>query len=118
MLNKPTVLRNGSWALPVALWSVCPGKMQPELAGLYRSNLLLTDDGASWYGNLLLNPAHDVSYPDLAEGEDGFIYAVYDHGRTEHGQIFLARFTERDITAGEFIVPGSSGGILAASFGR
>ena len=227
MLNKPTVLRNGNWALPVALWSVYPEKMLPELAGLYRSNLLMTDDGGktfrlvpgpevpdrtfdehviierndgslwvlvrtrygigqsfshdggrtwsdgsdsgqggpnsrfalrrlrsgrlclinhrtehhlpgcadgqnrekltvwlsdddgvSWYGKLLLNPELNVSYPDFAEGEDGFIYAVYDHGRTEHGQIFLARFTERDIAAGEFIVSGSSGGILAVSFGR
>ena len=226
MLNKPVALRNGSWALPAALWSLYPEKRLPELAGLYRSNLLMTDDcgktyrlvpgpeipdrsfdehviierkdgslrvlartkygigqsfshdggrtwsagsdsglggpdsrfalrrlrsgrlclinhltehplpgsgtdgrlrekltawlsdddGESWYGRLVLNPGVNVSYPDFAEGEDGFIYAVYDCGRTEHGQVFMARFTERDVAAGKFIVPGSSGGILAASF--
>ena len=226
MMNKPTVLHDGSWALPAALWSIFPKKMLPELDGFYRSNILLTsdggksfrllrgpdvpdrhcdehviverrdhslwmlvrtlygigqsfscdggqtwtpgedsglggpnsrfalrrlrsgrlclinhvsgprqsnpaeifpkreklavwlsdDDGVSWYGQLMLNPGPDVSYPDFTEGSDGRIYAVYDRGRTKHGQVFLARFTEQDIAAGAFTVPGSTGGILAASF--
>ena len=225
-MNKPTVLHDGSWALPAALWTTFPQKMLPELDGWYRSNILLTsdggksfrllrgpevpdrsfdehviverkdhslwmlvrtrygigqsfsydggrnwtpgedsrlggpdsrfalrrlksgrlclinhiseqrlpgsdrnrsareklavwlsdDDGAGWYGRLMLNPGRTVSYPDLAEGRDGWIYAVYDRGRIEHGQIFLARFTEKDIAAGAFTIPGSTGGILAASF--
>ena len=226
MMNKPTVLHDGSWALPAALWSFSPEKKLPELEGLYRSNILLTpdggksfrllpgpdvpdrncdehviverrdhslwllvrtrygigqsfsydggrswtpgedsrlggpnsrfalrrlrsgrlclinhvseqrlpgsaqnftrreklavwlsdDDGASWYGRLMLNPGPGVSYPDFTEGNDGWIYAVYDCDRLQHGQVFLARFTEKDIAAGAFIVPGSTGGILAASF--
>ncbi|MBO4647734.1 MAG: exo-alpha-sialidase [Lentisphaeria bacterium] len=226
MMNKPTVLHDGSWALPAALWSFMPAKQLPELDGWYRPNLLLTsdggnsfrllrgpevpdrhcdehviverrdhslwmlvrtrygigqsfsydggrswtpgedsrlggpnsrfalrrlksgrlclinhiseprrsdpavifpkreklavwlsdDDGASWYGRLMLDPGPNVSYPDFTEGRDGWIYAVYDRGRIEHGQIFLARFTEKDIAAGAFTVPGSTGGILAASF--
>ena len=226
MMNKPAVLHDGSWALPVALWTVFPEKMRPELKGLYRSNILLTgdggvtyrllpgpdvpersydehvivercdhslrvlvrthygigqsfsfdggrtwtrgedsglggpdsrfalrrlksgrlclvnhvsehrlpgagvnrsrreklaawlsdDDGKSWYGNLVLNPGEDISYPDFTEGADGFIYAVYDRGRIREGQIFMARFSEQDIAAGNFVVPGATGGILAASF--
>lgn len=226
MMNKPTVLHDGSWALPAALWSMAPAKMLPELAGLYRSNILLTsdggksfrllpgpdvpdrdfdehviverrdhslwmlvrtrygigqsfsydggrnwtpgedsrlggpnsrfalrrlrsgrlclinhvseqrlpgsvrnfsareklavwlsdDDGASWYGRLMLNPGSGVSYPDFTEGNDGWIYAVYDCDRTRNGQVFLACFTEKDIAAGTFTVPGSTGGILTASF--
>ena len=226
MLNKPTVLQNGSWALPAALHSVYPEKMLPELQGCNRSNILLTkdcgktyqlilgpdipkrefdehviierrdgslwvlvrtrcgigqsfssdggntwspgedsglggpcsrfamrrlksgrlclinhisehrlpgaaqnfsrrenlaawlsdDDGKSWYGRLILNSELNVSYPDFTEGNDGFIYAVYDQNRTGNGQVFLARFTEQDIAAGKWIVPGSTSRILAASF--
>ena len=35
MMNKPTVLVDGSWVLPAALWSLYPAKMLPELAGRY-----------------------------------------------------------------------------------
>lgn len=223
MMNKPTVLHDGRWALPTALWSILPETMLPELRDRYRSNLLLTgdggrtwqfmtgpdvpnrhfdehviveradralwvlvrtsygigqsfsfdggeswtpggdsglngpnsrfalrrlrsgrlclvnhrtaphapsekpprdnltvrlsdDDGASWSGGLLLAPGPDVSYPDFTEGGDGFIYAVYDCDRYGKGQIFLARFTENDIRAQGFVTPGSTGGILVASF--
>ncbi len=226
MMNKPTVLRNGNWVLPVALWVVYPQKVRPEMAEISRSNLLLTrncgesfellvgpevpdrsfdehllierkdgswhllvrtkygigqsfsfdcgkswsvpepsplggpcsrfalrrlksgrlclvnhatplrmpgeennrtrdnlcvwlsdDDGRSWYGRLLLDGRTDISYPDLAEGEDGFLYIVHDSGRIKkHGQILLSRVSEADIKAGELITPGSYLFLLVDAF--
>lgn len=218
MMNKPTVLKNGQWVLPVALWSIYPEKLLPEFRSAARSNLLFSsdngknfklkigpdipqrsfdehviverkdgslwllartqygigcssssdlgeswsepinsglggpdsrfamrrlssgklclinhqvpqllplekvtgkflrekltvwlsdDDGKSWYGRLLLDCRTNVSYPDIAESNDGFIYVVYDYERTTHGQILLSRFTEQDIIAGKLITPGA-----------
>ena len=218
MMNKPEVLKDGSWILPVALWSNYPEKLAPEQLPLARSNLLVTkdrgktftltvgpdipgrsfdehaavqkkdgslwvlartkygigesfsrdggktwsasrdsglggpgsrfalrrlksgrlclvnhqsihflpgetppenqvreilsvwlsdDDGKSWYGRLLLDARKNVSYPDIAEGSDGFIYEVHDRERLVHGQILLSRFTEKDIASGELVTPGA-----------
>ncbi len=67
---------------------------------------LSSDDGASWHGRLLLDERPGVSYPDFTEGNDGFLYCVYDRNRCGRGEILLARFTEQDVEAGEFITPG------------
>lgn len=77
---------------------------------------LSNDDGQTWYGRLLLDPGSDVSYPDLAEGCDGFIYVIYDQGRTKHGQIMFARFTEQDVKIGTFITPGAYGKVVISAF--
>ena len=68
---------------------------------------LSDDDGKSWYGRLLIDARDKVSYPDFTEDGNGAIYAVYDYNRLETGQIMMAKFTEADIAAGEFITPGS-----------
>ena len=216
MMNKPEVLKDGSWLLPVALWSIYPEKLSQEQVAMARPNILLSkdegrsfelkqgpdipgrsfdehvvvelrdgtlwllartkygigqsfshdggtswsapedsglggpdsrfalrrlksgrlclvnhqtryalpmektsktrekltvwlsdDEGKSWYGRLLLDGRENVSYPDIKEGEDGFIYAVHDYERLHYGQILLSRFTERDISAGIMITPGS-----------
>jgi len=55
MMNKPEVLADGSWLLPVALWSIYPAKEQVDLKGKYRPNILVTRDrGASF--DLILGP--------------------------------------------------------------
>jgi len=77
---------------------------------------LSDDDGGSWYGRLMLDERDGVSYPDIAEGTDGFIYVAYDHDRHKHGQILLARFTENDVRAGDFVSPGSYSRLLIAAF--
>lgn len=68
---------------------------------------LSDDDGKTWYGRLMLDPGSNVSYPDFAESDDGFIYAVYDHERLSEGQIRLARFTEEEAAAGRLFKSGS-----------
>jgi predicted neuraminidase len=48
MMNKPIVLRDGTWALPVALWSKAAEK-HPELNDHRATNMVVsTDGGASW----------------------------------------------------------------------
>ena len=77
---------------------------------------LSADDGRSWSGGLLIDERNGVSYPDFAEGADGFIYLIYDHERLRHGQILLARFTENDVLAGDFITPGAYSRLLISAF--
>lgn len=75
-----------------------------------RNNLaamLSDDDGKTWYGNLMLDARENVSYPDGVEGEDGFIYIIYDRERYLAGEILMARFTEDDVAAGKIVSPGS-----------
>jgi len=77
---------------------------------------LSADDGQSWRGRLLLDERNGVSYPDIVEGDDGFIHVVYDHDRQKHGQILLARFTEEDVLKGDFVTPGGYTRLVAAAF--
>lgn len=86
---------------------------------LERNNLtawLSEDDGKTWKGGLLIDERNQVSYPDITEGEDAFIYLVYDHARLEHGQIIMARFTEADIMAGALITTGAFQNTLVNAF--
>ena len=227
MMKKPTVLSDGSWAFPTALWGVFPEKLSPEYASIARSNFSVTrdkgktfelvvgpdvpdrcfdehilleqrdgvwrafvrthygigqafsddrgrtwrdvgdsglggpnsrfavrrlksgnlllvnhqfpvtlpgekrsvwgcrekltawlsrDDGASWQGRLVLDERPGVSYPDFVEGGDGFLYCIYDRDRCGRGEILLARFTEQDVQAGEFITPGGFQRGLVSAF--
>ena len=68
-----------------------------------RKNLtafLSTDDGATWPYSILLDDRETTSYPDAAQGKDGFIYIVHDWNRTTDKTIYLSRLTEADIMAG------------------
>ena len=80
--------------------------------------LLSEDEGKTWKYKLLLDERSDVSYPDLKEGEDGYIYIVYDRERgafnrslsktlTDAREILYAKITEDDIIRGEIVTPGS-----------
>lgn len=62
--------------------------------------LLSDDDGKTWPHSLLLDERTEISYPDATEGEDGFLYVVYDWERFEERKIYMARFTEDDIVKG------------------
>ena len=48
-----------------------------------------------------------MSYPDAAEGADGFIHVVNDHERTKAQQIMHHVFTEADVRAGRLVNPAS-----------
>ncbi|MBR0460065.1 MAG: exo-alpha-sialidase [Victivallales bacterium] len=77
---------------------------------------LSDDDGTTWRGQLSIDRRTDISYPDVTEGNDGFLYLIYDRNRRNLGQILLARFTESDILAGEMLTPGSFASAIASAF--
>lgn len=68
----------------------------------YRTNVtayLSADEGKTWSRGLSLDANWATSYPDIAEGEDGKIYCIYDKGR--YGDSFyiaMATFTEENVT--------------------
>jgi len=62
---------------------------------------LSEDDGKSWPWSLLIDSSEHVSYPDLAEGDDGWLYLVHDRGRMCYKGILLSKFKEQDVMAGE-----------------
>ncbi len=66
---------------------------------------LSDDDGKTWKGGLVLDERADISYPDGVQAPDGSIFISYDHDRGGEGDILMARFTEADILAGDFVSP-------------
>lgn len=74
--------------------------------------LLSEDDGATWPYSLLLDERNEVSYPDAAEGDDGYLYITYDHERVKEREILMARITEEDILKGSLTGENSSLRIL------
>lgn len=78
---------------------------------------LSEDDGATWPYKLLLDERNAVSYPDIAQAEDGTIYVVYDKGRSTAQEICLARFTEEDIKAGAFVTDNAKERIFVTKTG-
>ncbi len=76
------------------------------------------DDGRTWHGRLMIDERHVVSYPSVAEGDDGFIYVAYDRDRCRVGQIMLSRFTEEDLERGDFVHPGSFRSVIVSAFGN
>ena len=85
-----------------------------------RTNLtiwLSEDDGATWPHKLLLDGRSSVSYPHLAQKEDGTIYVIYDKGRSREQEIRFARFTEADIIAGAFVTESAQDKIVISKTG-
>jgi len=79
---------------------------------------LSEDDGITYPYSLLLDERAGVSYPDAAEGEDGYIYITYDRSRgcfkssleevyACPREILTAKITEQDIIKGELVTEGS-----------
>lgn len=71
--------------------------------------MLSEDDGKTWPYKLMLDERERVSYPDGAEGANGFLYITYDRGRYEKDEqeILFAKITEADIKAGKLVSEGS-----------
>lgn len=91
--------------------------------------LLSDDDGKTWKYSLMLDTRNDVSYPDAAEGEDGYIYITYDcqRGGFKNSleelyecdrEILVAKITEEDIMAGKIVNKGSRLKIVASKLGK
>ena len=71
------------------------------------SAMLSEDDGKTWTSPLLLDERKDAAYPDAVEGEDGYIYIVYDYERFKEKEILMAKITEEDILAGNLVSKNS-----------
>ena len=80
--------------------------------------LLSEDDGKTWSASLLLDPRSNVSYPDVKEADDGYIYIIYDRDRGAYKksleeatacarEILLSRVTEQDILNGRLTDAGA-----------
>lgn len=86
-----------------------------------RENLaafLSEDDGKTWPYRVLFDGRKEISYPDVAEGEDGYIYIIYDRERGGYAkdladaqsnarEILVRKINESDIINGEITSPGS-----------
>jgi hypothetical protein len=73
---------------------------------------LSEDDGATWPHKLLLDE-RATSYPDAAQGQDGFLHIVHDFERHGAKVVCYHRLTEADIKAGEIVTDGSALGKVA-----
>ena len=60
MMNKPYLLRDGGWLLPVSLWGFQPEKVPPELRTVARPNLLLSRNNGATF-QLLPGPESDAA---------------------------------------------------------
>lgn len=76
--------------------------------------MLSDDEGRTWFGHLLLDERESVSYPDAVETADGTIWCIYDRKRYAEGEILLARFTERDVEAGQLVEEISELGMVVS----
>ncbi len=68
---------------------------------------LSDNDGATWYGGLLLDERLTVSYPDGVEGPGRALYVIYDFERKDAKEILMAVLTEEDIVCGRCVSSGS-----------
>ena len=62
---------------------------------------LSTDDGQTWQYSCLLDERTEVSYPCVAQDQDGNIYVTYDKSRYVEREIRITKFTEQDIKDGK-----------------
>ena len=96
-----------------------------------RNNLtamLSEDDGKTWCAQLLLDGRDSVSYPDVKEADDGYLYITYDRERGAFKssleeatscarEILLSRVTEQDILQGAVMDAGSYLGRIVSVLG-
>ena len=86
-----------------------------------RNNLtafLSEDDGKTWPHKLLFDERKGISYPDVTEGDDGYLYVIYDRERGGYmenleearkcaREVLLTKINETDILNGEITSPDS-----------
>lgn len=84
MMNKPTVLSDGSWAFPTALWGIYPEKLSPEYASIARSNFSVTRDKGRTFELVVGPDVPDRCFDEhmLIEQRDGVWHAFV---RTHYG---------------------------------
>ena len=70
--------------------------------------ILSTDEGKTWSGGLLLDERTGISYPDIAQSNNGDIYVQYDFNRYREAEILFAKFREEDVLAGTLVTEHAS----------
>ncbi len=97
-----------------------------------RNNLtafLSEDEGKTWPYRVLLDERKDVSYPDVAEGDDGYLYIIYDRERGGYmenleaaekcaREILVSKINETDILNGEITSPESFTKRIVSKLGK
>jgi len=82
-------------------------RARPWLQRSHLTAYLSDNDGATWYGGLLLDERLTVSYPDGDQTADGRIFLIYDRDRKGDGDILLAHFTEDEVRAAAVANPAT-----------
>ncbi len=79
----------------------------PTASRTHLTAWLSEDEGANWFGGLLLDARGEISYPDGIQDPDGRIRIVYDHNRAADRELYLATFTEDAVAQGPDAPAGS-----------
>ena len=99
-----------------------------------RNNLaamLSEDEGKTWKYHLMLDERKDVSYPDVTEAEDGYLYITYDRERgafydslswdevySSAREILYAKIKEEDMMSGTLLDEGSKLRCIISKLGK
>lgn len=61
---------------------------------------LSEDEGITWSAPFLLDERADLSYPDVAQDEEGNLFIIYDYARYKAKQLILTKISEEEIRNG------------------
>lgn len=78
---------------------------------------LSEDDGATWPFKLILDTRNFLSYPDVAEGENGVLYIIYDRERDNRVRLNREKWTSdaaKEILLSKITVQDIYNGMLGA----
>ena len=123
MMNKPTVLANGDWLLPAAVWTNSDPAPKPDAYPHRGSGVVASSDGGlswRWRGALAFAPGRAVDEHMLVERRDGSLWmlfrAVYGIGQSvsrDGGRTWSrARPTEIDHVNARFFIRRLRSGAL------
>lgn len=100
-----------------------------NFTGRTNLTLMLSEDEGKTYPYSMTLDERRCSYPDATEGDDGFIYVVYDRERGGNcrsldevyesaREILVAKITEADIMSGNVVTEGSRLKVVASKLGK
>lgn len=81
---------------------------------------LSEDGGESWHVGLVVDERHDVSKPSLTQDDDGLIYIVYEHEKSDRSELHFAILTEEDLLEHAVVSRESRlrGGVIIEPLGK
>lgn len=88
------------------------GPIDKKIGRSHMTAFISSDEGQSWKGGLIIDERNGVSYPDGFQAPDGSIYIIHDRERDKEREVLMAKFTEADVLAKEFVTAGSQGKIM------